>query len=90
MRVDSAALPLLFACALSATPAFSAPARLQEYPLPCGARPHDVVPAADGSVWYTAQVSGELGRLDPATGRVRLTKLGDASAPPGGPIWVSE
>jgi streptogramin lyase len=44
--------------------------RVQEYPVPAGSRPHDVAPAADGrSVWYTAQGSGQLGLLDPATGR---------------------
>lgn len=44
---------------------------LQEYPVPSGSRPHDVAPAPDGSIWYTAQGSGELGRLDPATGETR-------------------
>ncbi|MBM2826672.1 MAG: putative hydrolase transrane protein [Dehalococcoidia bacterium] len=34
---------------------------LQEYPVPRGSRPHDVAPAPDGSVWYTAQGSVELG-----------------------------
>ena len=38
------------------------------YAVPPGSRPHDVAPAPDGRVWYTAQGSGELGVLDPATG----------------------
>lgn len=42
--------------------------RLEEYGVPAGSRPHDVAVAADGTVWYTAQGSGGLGRLDPATG----------------------
>ncbi len=54
---------------------------LQEYPVPSDSRPHDVAPAPDGSVWYTAQGSGELGRLDPATGETRHIGLGQGSAP---------
>ena len=34
---------------------------VREYPVPAGSRPHDVAPARDGGVWYTAQGSGELG-----------------------------
>ena len=41
---------------------------IQEYPVPPGTHPHDVAPALDGTVWYTAQHVGALGRLDPATG----------------------
>ncbi len=59
------------------------PSGIQEYPVPSGSRPHDVAPAPDGSVWYTAQGSGELGRLDPRTGATRHIKLGDGSAPHG-------
>ena len=66
---------------------------MQEYPVPAGSRPHDVAPAADGrSVWYTAQGSGQLGLLDPATGESRLIPLGEGSAPHGvivGPGWGS-
>src|SRR5688572_8720182 len=40
---------------------------LEEFSVPSGSRPHDVAPAPDGTVWYTAQGSSELGRLDPAT-----------------------
>ena len=56
---------------------------IQEYPVPQGFHPHDVAPAPDGTVWYTAQRSGELGRLDPKTGKVRHVKLGDRSSPHG-------
>src|SRR3954468_7605901 len=28
---------------------------LQEYPVPRGSHPHDVAPAPDGAIWYTAQ-----------------------------------
>src|SRR5688572_24723206 len=35
---------------------------LQEYDVPTGSHPHDVAPAPDGTVWYTAQLQGALGR----------------------------
>lgn len=69
---------------------------LQEYPVPPGSRPHDVAPAADGAVWYTAQGSGELGRLDPATGETHHIPLGSGSAPhgvivgPDGAPWITD
>jgi virginiamycin B lyase len=64
--------------------------------VPPGSGPHDVAPAPDGSVWYTAQRTGELGRLDPATGATRHIKLGDGSAPhgvivgPDGAPWITD
>jgi virginiamycin B lyase len=67
-----------------------------EYPVPVGSHPHDVAPAADGSVWYTAQTSGALGRLDPATGKILQIKLGEGSAPhgviigPDGAPWITD
>ncbi len=66
------------------------------YPVPPGSGPHDVAPAPDGSVWYTAQRSGELGRLDPASGRTEHIALGRGSAPhgvivgPDGAAWVTD
>jgi virginiamycin B lyase len=56
---------------------------LESFPVPAGSGPHDVAPALDGGVWYTAQGSGELGWLDPATGETRHTDLGSGSAPHG-------
>jgi virginiamycin B lyase len=56
---------------------------IQEYAVPAGSHPHDVAPAPDGTVWYTAQLSGELGRLDPATGETHHIALGAGSAPHG-------
>jgi virginiamycin B lyase len=51
--------------------------------VPDGARPHDVAPAADGGVWYTAQGAGALGHLDPKTGETKHIDLGGGSAPHG-------
>jgi virginiamycin B lyase len=83
--------------ATTATEVAPAGLRVQEYPVPAGSRPHDVAPAADGrSVWYTAQGSGQLGLLDPATGTSRLIPLGDGSAPhgvivgPDGAPWITD
>ena len=69
---------------------------LQTFPVPTGSRPHDVAPALDGGVWYTAQGSGELGWLDPSTGETRHTPLGDGSRPhgvvvgPDGAPWITD
>jgi virginiamycin B lyase len=70
--------------------------RIQEYPVPAGSSPHDVAPAPDGTVWYTAQAAGKLGRLQPADGTVREVLLGEGSAPhgviigPDGAPWVTD
>ncbi len=56
---------------------------LQEFDVPRGTHPHDVAPAADGGIWYTAQNVGALGYLDPDTGETRHIPLGSGSAPHG-------
>ena len=69
---------------------------LESFPVPGGSGPHDVAPAVDGGVWYTAQDSGELGWLDLATGETRHTDLGSGSAPHGvivddeGVAWITD
>lgn len=69
---------------------------IQEYPVPAGSHPHDVAPAPDGTVWYTAQNMGELGRLDPATGETYHIPLGSGSSPhgvivgPDGAPWITD
>jgi virginiamycin B lyase len=69
---------------------------LERFPVPSGAGPHDVAPGSDGTVWYTAQGSGKLGRLDPASGRTTEVPLGAGSAPhgvivgPDGAAWVTD
>jgi len=75
-----------------------APERLtvREYRVPAGSHPHDVAPASDGTVWYTGQHTGELGRLDPRTGQIRRVPLGAGSSPhgvivgPDGAAWVTD
>ena len=74
----------------------AAAASIQEYTVPPGSHPHDVAPAPDGSVWYVAQRTGELGKLDPKTGDVHRTKLGGRSRPhgviigPDGAPWITD
>lgn len=69
---------------------------IREYAVPAGSHPHDVAPARDGGIWYTAQGSGELGWLNPKTGETRHTKLGNGSAPhgvivgPDGAPWITD
>jgi virginiamycin B lyase len=66
------------------------------YTVPRGAHPHDVAPAPDGRVWYTAQQQGAIGVLDPKTGKTTQLPLGGDSAPHGvivGPdraAWITD
>ncbi|MDX1417197.1 MAG: hypothetical protein R3293_23525 [Candidatus Promineifilaceae bacterium] len=84
------------AAATAVSPSPPGEPRLQEYDVPSGSHPHDVAPAPDGTVWYTAQHLGELGRLDPDTGATHHIPLGDGSAPhgvivgPDGAAWVTD
>lgn len=89
-------LVLIFVLA-AVSVAVAAPApQIQEYAVPPGSGPHDVAPATDGGVWYTAQRSGELGHLDPRTGQTRHIKLGEGSSPhgvivgPDGAPWITD
>jgi virginiamycin B lyase len=74
----------------------AAAAEVAYYPVPKGTHPHDVAPAPDGTVWYTAQAQGAIGVLDPKTGATKQFRLGPDSAPHGviiGPdraAWVTD
>ncbi len=69
---------------------------METFPVPAGSAPHDVSPAIDGRVWFTAQDSGELGLLDPSSGASHMIDLGDGSRPhgvitaPDGAAWVTD
>jgi virginiamycin B lyase len=75
-----------------------ATATLQSWPLgtprPTGI--HDVAPAPDGGVWFSAQRSGHLGWFDPRDGHVELVALGRGSSPhgviqgPDGAAWLTD
>jgi virginiamycin B lyase len=77
---------VLAALALTAAAgAAGAQVTVQEYPLPPRVGAHDVWadPAPGGPVWFSGQRSGELGRLDPKTGKVEMIPLGSGSSPHG-------
>lgn len=82
---------------LLALPA-SAQVTVQEYPVPSGHRVHDVWAEATpgGPVWISAQGSGNLGILDPKSGKIEFVPLGRGSAPHGvvadadGAPWLTD
>ena len=71
-------------------------AQVQYYQLPTDAYPHDVAPAPDGTVWFTGQREGFLGRFDPRSGKLEKIPLGAGAAPhgvilgPDGAAWVTD
>jgi len=82
----------------AAAGAAGAQVSVQEYPLPPRVGAHDVWadPAPGGPVWFSAQRSGELGRLDPKTGKVEMIPLASRSSPHGvildaeGAPWLTD
>lgn len=103
MRPRLAASVVLLFTVTAVHAAFQAPTEsgtvtgtVTEFPVPAGSRPHDVAPAPDGTVWYTGQLSGELGLLDPETGEIERVPLGPGSRPhgvivgPDGNAWVTD
>ena len=70
-------------CAFAASA--GAQVRVQEYPVPPGHGVHDVWADANpgGPIWISAQRSGNLGILDPKSGKVEFVKLGTGSSPHG-------
>ena len=96
MTAPATTVPVTAPGTTLATPIPAAELEIVEYPVPGGSRPHDVAPAVDGGVWYTAQGSGELGWLDPATGETRHVPLGAGSRPhgvivgPDGAPWITD
>ena len=96
MKSLTSALLVLLAMVIPAPAA--ATAKTTYFPVPQGARPHDVAaaPQAGGPVYYTAQATGRLGILDPASGKVVEIPPGDRSAPHGvvvgsdGAPWITD
>lgn len=74
------------------------PARFREWSVSAASQvhPHDIWPAGDGTVWYTAQFRGAAGRLNTATGAHHEIPLGTGSAPHGviadaaGNVWITD
>jgi virginiamycin B lyase len=74
----------------------AADTRVSYFPITPGSGPHDVAPAPDGSVYYSGQAKGVLGRLDPKTGKDENIPIGAGSAPhgvvigPDGSPWLTD
>ena len=49
-----------------------------------GSRPHDPLATRDGALWYTGQMAGVLGRLDPRIGQIKEFPLKPAHSGPHG------
>ena len=92
IRVAATGLAVVFGLALDAAMA----AEVAYYPVSSGTGPHDVAPAPDGTVWYTGQRKGFLGRLDPKSHNNEEIPLGPNAMPhgvivgPDGAAWVTE
>ncbi len=83
---------------------------IKEYSVPEGSNPHDVAPATSmlyvtnnvsknllkDIIWYTAQASSELGKLNTTSGETSHIFLGEGSAPhgviagPDGAPWITD
>jgi virginiamycin B lyase len=81
-----------------ATPLAAQESAMRSWPLGTPQRTgiHDLAPAPDGGIWFTAQASGHLGWFDPKSGRTELIPLGSGSSPHGvipGPdkaAWITD
>src|SRR6266480_45421 len=60
-------------------------ATIKLWPVPTpGSRPHDPLATRDGAIWYTGQLSGKLGRVDPKTGAIKEYPLKTPHTAPHG------
>ena len=92
-RPTAIALATILGATSAAT---AADTRVTYFPVAANSGPHDVAPAPDGSVYYTGQRKGVLGRLDPVTGKDENIPIGSGSAPhgvivaPDGAAWITD
>ena len=69
---------------------------VREYRVPSGQHPHDVAPARDGGVWYTAQALRRARLARPENRQDQHVPLGAGSAPhgvivgPDGAPWITD
>ena len=98
--LESVRAPFFAVAVLSAMPnmglAQAQQPSFESFAVPAGSAPHDVAPAPDGTVWYTAQARGAVVRLDPRSGKADWIPLGQGAAPHGvivGPdraAWITD
>ena len=87
---------IIAALAVSVLASAAPAAQVQFYQLPSGSYPHDVAPAADGTVWFSGQEQGFAGHFDPRTEKLEKVPLGPGAAPhgvvigPDGAAWYTE
>ena len=87
-----------FALALLAWAPAWAEVTVHEYLVPEGHGVHDIWAdsAADGPVWFSAEISGRLGILHPKSGKIDFVSLGEGSSPHGviaaadGAPWLTD
>ena len=94
-RAYAVALVAAVAATLAQGAGGAAGLRVQEYPVPPGTHPHDVAPAPDGTVWYTAQATGSSDGLTRRRGRRLRSRSGPGGAArrhrrPDGAAWVTD
>jgi virginiamycin B lyase len=96
-RFLTSTVPIFVAPAwLGSALAQEGPFRTNYYPIAAGIGLHDVAPAPDGTIWFTGQGSGVLGKLNPRDGSFITINLGKGAAPhgviigPDGAPWITE
>ncbi|HKU45236.1 MAG TPA: lyase [Burkholderiales bacterium] len=90
--------PAFFAALLALPAAASAEVSIQEYPIPGSLYAHDVWadPRPGGPVYFSAQRGGQLGILDPKTGKMETVSLAQGLSPHGviaasdGAVWLTD
>ena len=98
VRIRLGALVSIVLLGALAQPVAAAPSEPSYFPVGRGSHPHDVAaaPVAGGPVYFTAQMTGRLGILDPGTGKFDEVSLGPKSAPhgvivgPDGAAWITD
>ena len=69
---------------------------VQEYPIETCCFPTGIAPGADGNVWYTVEISDQIGRVDPSGQSTHFpisdqqVLLWDIAPGPDGNLWFSE